>query len=244
MYGFASGPLVWIAFIVFAAGMVYQFVRLLSLAKKDKVIYPYMSLKYGLRSLFHWVIPFGSKNMRSRYEVTIMTFIFHICLLLLPIFLTAHIVMFAFSWGPRWATLPGSTATSMTILIILAAIFLSGTSPDDAGSTVCHFPFRLYSAGNRSGSLCYRIHGESAVVRLRNNACYPYNRRCGYADGHTVYEIEPHALFPFHQGVHGVRIRSCSARKRLVRAKSTVRPRSRCQNCSDGMSKPSAIGVA
>lgn len=123
MYDLASGPLVWIAFIVFIAGMVYQFVRLLTLAKKDKVIYPYMSLKYGFRSLFHWIIPFASKNMRNRYEVTIMTFIFHICLVLLPIFLTAHVVMFAFSWGPRWATFSQSAATYMTILVVLGAIF-------------------------------------------------------------------------------------------------------------------------
>lgn len=123
MYHFASGPLVWIAFIVFVAGMVYQFVRLLTLAKKDKVIYPYMSAKYGLRSLVHWIIPFGTKNMRDRYEVTIVTFVFHICLVLLPIFLTAHVVMFAFSWGPQWITLSESAATTMTVLVILAALF-------------------------------------------------------------------------------------------------------------------------
>jgi nitrate reductase gamma subunit len=126
MYDFASGPLVWIAFIVFIGGMVYQLVRLLTLAKKDKVIYPYMSLKYSLRSLLHWVVPFGSKNMRSRYEVTIMTFAFHICLVLLPIFLTAHVVMLAFSWGTAWPTLSQSAATYMTILVILAAIFFLG----------------------------------------------------------------------------------------------------------------------
>lgn len=123
MYEFASGPLVWIAFIVFFAGMVYQFMKLLMLAKKDKVIYPYMSLKYGLRSLFHWIVPFASKNMRQRYEVTIVTFAFHICLVLLPIFLAAHVVMFSFAWGPRWATLSEHAATFMTIAVILAAIF-------------------------------------------------------------------------------------------------------------------------
>jgi nitrate reductase gamma subunit len=123
MYDFVSVPLVWAAFIVFIGGMVYQLVRLVTLAKKDKVIYPYMSLKYGLRSLLHWIVPFGSKNMRVRYEVTIVTFAFHVCLVLLPIFLTAHVVMFSFAWGPRWATLSESTAISMTIVVILAAIF-------------------------------------------------------------------------------------------------------------------------
>ena len=82
MYEFVSGPLVWLAFILFIGGLVYRFVRMLSLAKKDKVVYPFMSAKYGLRSLFHWVVPFGSRNMRMRYEMTIVTFLFHISLVL------------------------------------------------------------------------------------------------------------------------------------------------------------------
>ena len=40
MYNFVSGPLVWIAFIVFVGGLVYQFVTMLRLAKKDKVSTP------------------------------------------------------------------------------------------------------------------------------------------------------------------------------------------------------------
>lgn len=124
MYEFVSGPLVWIAFAVFLGGMAYQLVTMLRSAKKDKVIYPYMSLKYSLRSLFHWVIPFASRNMRARYEMTLVTFAFHICLVLLPIFLTAHIVMFASAWGARWSAISESAATFMTIIVILASLFL------------------------------------------------------------------------------------------------------------------------
>lgn len=123
MYNFASGPLVWIAFIVFVGGMVYQLVTLLRSAKKDKVIYPYMSAKYGLRSLLHWVIPFASTNMRLRYETTIVTFAFHLCLILVPIFLTAHVAMFSFAWGTKWGTLSDGAADWMTILVVLAAVF-------------------------------------------------------------------------------------------------------------------------
>jgi nitrate reductase gamma subunit len=123
MYDFVSGPLVWIAFIVFVGGMIYQFVTMLKLAKKDKVVYPYMSLKYGLRSLAHWVAPFASKNMRMRYETTIVTFAFHICLILVPVFLTAHVMMFSFAWGPKWATLSEGGADWLTIIVILAAAF-------------------------------------------------------------------------------------------------------------------------
>ncbi|MEW6352462.1 MAG: TmcC family electron transfer complex membrane anchor subunit [Thermodesulfobacteriota bacterium] len=123
MYAFVSGPLVWIAFIVFVGGMIWRFVSLLKLARKDKVVYPYMSLKHSLRSLVHWVIPFASKNMRTRYETTIVTFVFHICLVLLPVFLTAHVAMLAFNWGPYWPTFSQSAATFMTILVMMAGVF-------------------------------------------------------------------------------------------------------------------------
>lgn len=123
MYQFVSGPLVWIAFIVFVGGMVYQFVTMLRSAQKDKVIYPYMSLKYSLRSLFHWIIPFASRNMRARYEVTIVTFVFHICLVLIPIFLLAHVAMFAFAWGAKWVVISEGAANYMTLAVILACVF-------------------------------------------------------------------------------------------------------------------------
>jgi hypothetical protein len=123
MYNFVSGPLVWIAFAVFAGGMIYQFVTMLQLAKKDKVVYPYMDAKSSLRSLAHWLIPFASRNMRMRYETTITTFAFHLCLILVPLFLTAHVMMFSLAWGPKWATLSERGADWLTILVILATLF-------------------------------------------------------------------------------------------------------------------------
>ena len=64
MYEFVRGPLVWIAFIGFFGGMAYQFITMARLARKDKVVYPTLSAKYGLRSLLHWVVPFGGRNMQ------------------------------------------------------------------------------------------------------------------------------------------------------------------------------------
>jgi nitrate reductase gamma subunit len=123
MYQFVSGPLVWIAFVVFVGGMAYQLVTMLRSARKDKVIYPYMSLKYSLRSIFHWIIPFASRNMRARYEVTIVTFVFHLCLVLIPIFLLAHVAMFAFAWGAKWIVISEGAANYMTLAVILACVF-------------------------------------------------------------------------------------------------------------------------
>ena len=107
MYEFVSGPLVWIAFILFIAGLALQFVRVRKLAKKaevrfgtaeavnllqlrlirnhDGALLPDVRRKYVFSSLLHWLVPFASRNMRMGYEATFVTLAFHACLLLLPI---------------------------------------------------------------------------------------------------------------------------------------------------------------
>ncbi len=123
MYEFVSGPLVWITFIVFVAGSIYQLVTMYFLAKKEKVVMPYMSVKFGLRSIFHWIIPFAATNWRKRPVMTIATFTFHFCLLLTPIILLPHILMVKKAWNISWWTLPEPLADFMTVLVILACVF-------------------------------------------------------------------------------------------------------------------------
>ncbi|MEN2995063.1 MAG: TmcC family electron transfer complex membrane anchor subunit [Thermodesulfovibrio sp.] len=124
IYTLARGPLVWIAFLVFFVGMFYRIWKVLTLAKKEKIIYPYLSLKYTLRSITHWIIPYASISMRRHPWFTIITFVFHICLIFTPIFLLAHIELWYESWKIRWWSLPQSIADVMTVTVILCAILL------------------------------------------------------------------------------------------------------------------------
>ena len=123
LYEIVRGPLAWVALLVFFLGTIYRIVSMLIEARKDKVVYPYMSLKYGLRSLMHWLIPFGSVNMRKRPVMTVVTFVFHICLVLTPIFLLAHIVLVYESWKIQWLSLPEHAAVVMSVLVVLACVF-------------------------------------------------------------------------------------------------------------------------
>ena len=94
IYNFASGPLVWVSFIIFIGGSIYRLVSMGLLAKKkDNVIYAYLSPKYALRSIFHWIIPFGSVSMRKNPVMTLVAFSFHICLIAVPLFLFSHIIL-------------------------------------------------------------------------------------------------------------------------------------------------------
>src|SRR4030043_1922909 len=123
LYNFVRGPLVWLAFIIFIGGSIYRLRSMILLAKKEKVVYPYMDLKLSLRSLLHWLVPFYSRNWRLRPVMTIVTFLFHIGLVFTPIFLLSHNVLWHESWGITWWTIPESLGDLLTIGVIGTSIF-------------------------------------------------------------------------------------------------------------------------
>jgi len=124
LYNFVSGPLVWLAFIIFIGGCLYRLISLIVLVhKKEKFIYSYMSLKYSLRSIVRWSTPFATENMRRHPAMTIVAYVFHICLILTPIFLLAHVTLVDESWDLSWWTLPDALAAIMTLLVIGACVF-------------------------------------------------------------------------------------------------------------------------
>jgi len=126
MYDLVSGPLVWIAFIVFIGGSIYRLVSMALLArKKDPMVYAYMHPKFALRSIFHWIVPFASVNSRKNPILTIVTFIFHIGLIFVPIFLFAHIILVKESWNISWWFISDGAADFMTLLVIGCCIFFA-----------------------------------------------------------------------------------------------------------------------
>ena len=124
IYNIVSGPLAWAAFILFFGGIIFQIVsRAMTAKKKDPFVYEYWSLKYALRSIIHWIVPFASTNSRNRPFLTIVTFIFHISIFVAPIFLFAHITLINEAFDISWWFLPDGVADIMTLVIIGACIF-------------------------------------------------------------------------------------------------------------------------
>ena len=122
MYELSRGPLVWIAFAILLIGSVYRIVSIARMAKKDKVFWPYMNWGAGLRSIMHWTLPYGSRNMRLRPAFTALSFLFHICLILTPILTVAHVMLWRESWGVSWWALPDTLSKVMTIIVIVGAL--------------------------------------------------------------------------------------------------------------------------
>jgi nitrate reductase gamma subunit len=123
-YEFILGPLTWAAFIIFFGGLVFRLVKMvLQVRKSEPFIFSYMSLRYSLRSILHWITPFGTHRWRTSPVMTIVTFIFHICLVATPIFLLSHVVLWDESWGITWWTLPDGVTDAMTIVVIACCLF-------------------------------------------------------------------------------------------------------------------------
>lgn len=124
IYNLVSGPLVWAAIAVFLGGSVYKIASMAVLArKKDFAVYEYMSLKYGARSILHWLIPLGNASMRVRPATTVVSFLFHICLLLAPVFALGHVVLVTDALDFAWPSLPDGAADVMSLLVVAACVF-------------------------------------------------------------------------------------------------------------------------
>jgi len=120
IYRFLIGPLAWISFIVFIGGVIFRLAAITRSAQKnDGVVLYYFNPKYALRSLLHWLVPFGTISMRENPIFTAVSFVFHVCVLILPFFVLGHVVLLETFWSVSWWTLPDTLAHLMTLVVIL-----------------------------------------------------------------------------------------------------------------------------
>lgn len=129
MYQFVTGPLAWVAFTVFFVGIIVRIVLYLRGLdwQLDRVAYrPH--LKYGikgaLRSIFFWLVPFGTRSWRYYKGMTILVFVFHIGLIFTPIFLKAHNIILEERWGFSLPTISESAGDMLTIVVIISGFIL------------------------------------------------------------------------------------------------------------------------
>ena len=129
MYELVTGPLAWLSFGIFFFGLLYRlvwYIRGLNW-QLDRVTYS-QNVGYGvkgaLRSIFFWVVPYGTHSWRFYPVFTILVFVFHVCLLATPVFLMGHNVLLLERWGFSLPTLPEGVADVMTIGVMVAALFI------------------------------------------------------------------------------------------------------------------------
>ncbi len=129
MYNFVTGPLAWLSFLIFFLGIGIRAVLYIKGLdwKLDRVTYT-VNTSYGIKaavkSIFFWLVPFGSRSWRMNPVFTVLVFTFHACLLFTPIFLLAHNMILKDKWGISLPSLPEPVSDLLTVVVIITALFL------------------------------------------------------------------------------------------------------------------------
>ncbi|MBU1611303.1 MAG: respiratory nitrate reductase subunit gamma [Proteobacteria bacterium] len=127
IYSLITGPVAWICWAIFILGAIYRIGYMWNkFATKDRTSYAYMSWGFGLRSMFAWLVPFLALGWKNNPLVTIVTFTFHICIIALPIFLSAHAMLWQDWFGIEFFwTIPDVYADYLTLVVLAACLFFA-----------------------------------------------------------------------------------------------------------------------
>jgi hypothetical protein len=121
---FVEGPLLWIIFLVFFTGIAVRM-----------AFFIYATAKNGIQiskrrepvivCVGRSFAPFH-KAVSKRPVYATLRYIFHACLIIVPIWFSGHILLWEESWfGWSWSALPDTWADWMTLLLLgFAAFFL------------------------------------------------------------------------------------------------------------------------
>jgi ferredoxin len=122
IYSFIGGPLLWIVFLIFTIGIItrvvlffYEIIK----SSKDKGF----SWRYSLGIFMRSFLPLHY-TVSKRPIYTTLIYIFHVCLIVVPIWLRRHINLWEESrFGWRWTALPSVWADYMTLLLLSLVVY-------------------------------------------------------------------------------------------------------------------------
>lgn len=123
---FIMGPMVWISVLIFLGGLLIRFLGIVwSVRQKEPYIFSYMTFKHSLRSIGAWLIPFFPKSTRLRPVYYGISYLFHILLFVIPLFLASHIVLINEAFQISWPALNDTVADWLTVGVIAALVFFA-----------------------------------------------------------------------------------------------------------------------
>lgn len=121
-YSFVEGPLLWIAFLVFLAALsvrLFFFSCSIIRSSRDKD----KRQVYTIATFGRFFLPFHKAVVKKPIYAT-LRYIFHLCMLVVPIWYSGHIVLWSesrFEW--EWVELPDAWADWMTLVLLGLAVY-------------------------------------------------------------------------------------------------------------------------
>jgi nitrate reductase gamma subunit len=132
MFNFVQGQLVSIAVIVFILGVIYQGIQFLKLTKKKEWVFPPLPIenKPEKKTAEQWIIQclrsLDGTLWKTDRALTIVTSVFHVCLIAAPLFLLGHNILLNQSWGLSLFSLPESFSDVLTLVVMICGAYFLG----------------------------------------------------------------------------------------------------------------------
>jgi nitrate reductase gamma subunit len=131
MYALAVGPLLWASVGLFVCGLIYKVATLIRLTEKKPVIFctvtkakdgPVSTVSSEERNLDR-IARFHNSVLGKHPVMVIVSFVFHLCLFVTPLFLLAHNVMIRNAIGLSLPSMPEGLADFLTLTVLGSAVF-------------------------------------------------------------------------------------------------------------------------
>ncbi len=124
VYSVAAGSLFLLSLALFLCGSIYRIISILLIARKtERFVFRYISVKHSIQSVLHWILPFASQNWLNNPVLTVVTFSFHVCCIITPLFLLSHVVLLEESFNLSWWTFPAVLSDIMALVVLVCLIF-------------------------------------------------------------------------------------------------------------------------
>ena len=127
MVDFIRGQLISIAFVIFILGLIFQLFQFFKLTKKKEWVYPPSPITSEKKTAGQWVaFCLASLNgtlWKTDPLMMMLTSVFHVFLISVPIFLLGHNIVLDQSWGLSLWSLPESITDILTVVVVICAAF-------------------------------------------------------------------------------------------------------------------------
>src|SRR6056297_2661254 len=125
-----QGPMVWVAFIIFVAGIIGQSIRLYRLTRRTEpekiqfIANPRKTQKIsGWRRWMPYLGQLKTTMLGTSPVLSAVTIIFHICLFITPIFLMGHNVLLKAAVGLPLPYFSETTSDLLTLIVLFCGLF-------------------------------------------------------------------------------------------------------------------------
>ena len=116
---FTEGPLLWIVFVLFGAGLLLRtFFFVLNIIRRRPSLERHSVFNAGPLLILRLLLPFHNAVLKKPFY-SLLRYAFHICLFVVPIWFSSHIILWEesrFEW--YWTPIPDQWADAMTLILL------------------------------------------------------------------------------------------------------------------------------